>query len=180
LICLVSIIVMAFSIPAVFPKSILVISHDARQQIFERGNLYPSVWMSRLFQNKVSIVANQAKFNLFALIDPSNYFFNFHPREIVADNQNLDKFPFITFLLFFIGMYKLPTFTYRKYLYVVLTGLFLNLLFLINFDRYDLALYLPMSLVILYGLKFVKNLPVLLVLLTFILFQYIHLLLGHA
>lgn len=60
-------------------------------------------------------------------------------------------------VFFAVGLYKVVGGEYRKFLAVVLAGLLINLAVLRNFDRYDLILYLPISLVVVLGLKRLRN-----------------------
>lgn len=155
------------------PHSIFTRDYNAQQAVLSQGYLYPTTWMSRLFQNKPGIYWQKAKFNLFALTDPNNYFFAFHPREITVDNQNLIKFPFLTIIFFLSGLFLLPKHPYLKFIAVTGTAAIFSLSLLRNFDRFDFILYVPLLLITLSGLnhlckKFPKlKLPFLLLFLAF-------------
>ena len=155
---------------------------DEREFILQKGYLYPTVWMSRLFQNKTNVIVNKFEANFFALIDPNNYFFHFHPREILIDNQNLDKFPFLSIVFFIIGLYNIPKYKYLRYLsFLFLIEVFF-LSFLKNFDKFDLILYPVLAIIIISGLlRFFKKLNFfrfgfLLIFIIFTLIQYLHIL----
>lgn len=139
-------------------NSIFYYSRDDDQNVIREGYLYPNVWMSRMFQNKPSIYWNRLKFNAFALTDPGNYFFGFHPREITVDNQNLQKFPALSLVFLLFGLFYMNTNRNRVYIAVSMIPLLTILLFMKNFDRYDFILFFPLSLIILNGLRvFISN-----------------------
>lgn len=132
-------------------QSIFFYDHNAQQKIISQSYLYPSVWTARLFQNKPAIFWHRAEFNFFALVDPNNYFFAFHPREITVDNQNLAKFPFLAIIFFLLGIYHLPQTLKDKFLALTLIPSLLTLALLKNFDRFDVILYLPLLLIVFSG-----------------------------
>lgn len=138
---------------AVLENTIFYKSHNDEQMVVQRGNLYPSIWLSRMFQNKPSIVVGRFEHNLFALLDLNNYFFGFHPREGDTQNQNLQKFPALSIILLVIGLYNLLG---RNRGLLILVWLILGVIglsMLRNFDGFDLLLYIPMSVTILIGLE---------------------------
>ena len=148
--------VVAFNFRGLYNNSILNYNNDLRQAVIEKSYLYPNIWLPRIFQNKLNVYWDKFSFNFFALVDPNNYFFNFHPREITIDNQNLQKFPFLSIVLFLIGLYNLSKNPDRNFLLTTIPILILNLSLLKNFDRYDFSLYFPISLIIFSGLKIFK------------------------
>jgi hypothetical protein len=109
--------------------------------------------MARLFQNKLSIYGDEFKFNFFALTDPNNYFFHFHPREITQDNQNLDKYPALVIIFLLFGLYYLPKNPDKNFIIFLCSALLINLSLLKSFDRVDLSLYLFISLIIIWGFQ---------------------------
>lgn len=133
-------------------KSIFYYSENDRQEIFRRGNVYPTIWMSRLFQNKPGIYWDRFKFNFFAITDPNNYFFHFHPREITVTNQNLDKFPFLSMVFFLTGFY-LAVKNKNVLIFFVFLALIFDLSFLKNFDQNDASLFVPFVIILIYGLE---------------------------
>ena len=82
-----------------FRFSIFAPDDQAPLIINAKRSVYGFDFFGRLFNNKATFVYNRFKANFFALTDLNNYFFGFHPREIVRENLNLDKFPFISIIL---------------------------------------------------------------------------------
>lgn len=166
-------------------NSIFRYNNDLRQEVIQKSYLYPNIWLPRIFQNKLSVSWNQFNFNFFALVDPNNYFFNFHPREILIDNQNLPKFPFLAIVFFCFGLYNLGKNPNKEFLAVTVPILIFNLSLLKNFDRYDFTLYVPFSIIILSGfsdfkLYFKKHQKIFWVLfLIFTITEYLHFLVRH-
>lgn len=134
------------------PETIFTFDYQARQQVIRNTYAYPTVWLARIFQNKAHIPLGKFEHNLTALIDPNNYFFGFHPREILDGNRNAVKFPFVALPVFLLGLFTLSSHRYSKQILATLAILIVSLSFLINFDEYDFLLYFPMSLVFLSGL----------------------------
>jgi hypothetical protein len=89
--------------------------------------------------------------NFFALIDPGNYFFSFHPGEGKIINQNLVKFPFLAIIPVIIGFLEFGKLKVRKYITVILLSSILSLTFVEIFDRSDFILWLPLSLIFIHG-----------------------------
>src|SRR3989344_7583639 len=133
-----------FSIFAPDDQAILVI--NAKRSVYEND------FLGRLFNNKATFVYNRFKANFFALTDPNNYFFGFHPREIVRENLNLDKFPFISLVFLLYAFYCFNLLKKGKLLLIaffVLAGL----LALANFDKADFILYPILAVFMLHGIK---------------------------
>lgn len=163
-------------------SSIFYFSLDDQQKIIRQTYLYPDIYTARLFQNKLTIYTNRFLFNFFALIDPNNYFFGFHPREIAVENQNLQKFPFLTAGFFLIGLYH--AIRNKRCLLGAIVVILVNLALLKNFDKTDAILWLPLSILIIDGIiKFTKT-PLRLKLLgigiffIFTLTEYLHLIIN--
>ena len=157
---LLSMVVIVFGFSNFSPKSILIYHYQEQQSVIREGQLYPTVWLARLFQNKPGIYLDQYKFNLSALTDPNNYFFGFHPREIV-ENQNLTKFPFLSIIFFLLGIYYFRENIHWKFIAITASALIFSLSLLTHFDKVDFVLFLPLSLLILTGVKsFIKNLNI--------------------
>ncbi len=137
-----------------FGQSILTYDYQATQQILQKEKLYNSVVLARIFQNKPRIIASKFTTNLFVLTDPNNYFFGFAPGQIKVDNQNLQKFPFLSLPFLLIAIYYLfSKENNAKYVVPIFFALLLNLSLLTNFDRNDFVLYVPISLLIFSGLN---------------------------
>lgn len=126
--------------------------YQAEQRILEKINLYPTVFFARVFQNKARIYLDKASNNILALTDLNNYFFGFHPSQIVG-NQNLKKFPFVSIIFFLTGLYSFNRLKHKKLILRLALPAFAYLIVLENFDRLDILLWLPISLVILGGLE---------------------------
>ncbi|KKT78574.1 MAG: hypothetical protein UW73_C0001G0021 [Microgenomates group bacterium GW2011_GWB1_44_8] len=164
-----------------YQHSVFKYDRDTYQRKIEQGYLYPNVFLARVFQNKLTIYLERISFNFFALLDPNNYFFSFHPREIVGDNQNLDKFPFWAIAFLLIGLFKMRRLKRRDwFLLIILTALIINLSILAKFDRHDLVLYLPLSLVIISGLRKLSSSWVQIVLLLITAVEYLRLIFRYA
>lgn len=141
-----------------FGQSIFTFDYQSQQKILQEQKLYPNIFTARLFQNKLQIPVTKFENNFFALIDPNNYFFGFAPRQISLDNQNLKKFPFLSLPFLLVGLYFIKNFKHKKILLSFLFAAIINLSLVTNFDRNDFILWLPLSIIIIYGLSvFDKN-----------------------
>ena len=138
-----------------FTKTIFQQDYQAEQRILEKINLYPTVFLARVYQNKARIYLDKASSNLLALTDLNNYFFGFHPRQIIG-NQNLKKFPFVSIIFFLTGLYFFNRLKHKKLILQIAIPSLVYLSLLENFDRIDILLWLPISLVILGGLDIVS------------------------
>lgn len=136
-------------------KTVFQQDYQAEQRILEKINLYPTVFFARVYQNKARIYLDKASNNFLALTDLNNYFFGFHPRQIIG-NQNLKKFPFVSIIFFLAGLYFFNRLKYKKLILQITIPSLIYLMLLDNFDRIDVLLWLPISLVILGGLDIVS------------------------
>lgn len=150
---IISILILLFFAKGFYGQSIFTYDYQARQQILQEEKLYNSVFLARLFQNKPRIPVTKFVNNLTTLIDPNNYFFGFAPGQIKVDNQNLEKFPFLSLPLFLIGLYYIKKYKHRKLVLSFLASAIIDLSLIVNFDRNDFVLWLPISLIIIYGLN---------------------------
>ncbi len=150
---LISIFILILFIKPFSGQTIFISDHDAKEQIIQKGNLYNSIFLARLFQNKARTPLDKFTNNFFALTDPNNYFFGFAPRQITVDNQNLKKFPFLSLPFLFIGLYYLKDNKHKKIILAILIATIMNLCLLTNFDRNDFILWIPLFLIILNGLN---------------------------
>ena len=117
-----------------------------------KRSVYDNDLFGRVFNNKATFIYGRFKANFFALTDPNNYFFGFHPREIVRENLNLDKFPFISLVFLLYAFYCFNLLKKGKLLLIaffVLAGL----LALANFDKVDFILYPILAVFMLHGIK---------------------------
>ncbi len=130
--------------------------YEKEQQIVRDSQLYGSVFIARAFHNKARIPLEKIENNFFSLIDPNNYFFSFHPRESIS-NQNLQKFPFLSVFFFLIGICFLKKHLKCDFIVLSLTALVASLSLLLNYDRSDIVLWFPFSLIIIHGIKTFKT-----------------------
>lgn len=178
LITVLSLVIFASAAVKFKSDSIFYFDQNDYQTMIRNTYLYPDVYTTRLFQNKPSIYLNRFNFNFFALVDPNNYFFHFHPREISVTNQNLEKFPFLAIFLFLIGLYFYKRSPNWKFIFIILTAAIINLSLIKNFDKNDFILYLPIGLIILGGLKMLnkKSVKLALILIIFLVFSFVQVL----
>lgn len=153
---LLSLVVLVLTWKGFWGQTIFQPDYEAQQGIIGRLYLYPNVATARLFQNKPRIYINKFNSNFFALVDPNNYFFNFHPREILIDNQNLNKYPFMGIVFAVVGFYYLLKHPQWRFISIILASLLLSLSILKIFDRNDFLLWVPLSLVIIHGINSFK------------------------
>ena len=135
-----------------FRFSIFAPDDQAPLIINAKRSVYGFDFFGRLFNNKATFVYNRFKANFFALTDLNNYFFGFHPREIVRENLNLAKFPFISSVFLLYAFYCFNLLKKGKLLLIaffVLAGL----LALANFDKADFILYPILAVFMLHGIK---------------------------
>ena len=135
-----------------FRHSILAPDQEAPLIINTKRSLYPNDFVGRFFNNKATFVWGRFKANFFALTDPNNYFFGFHPREIVRENLNLDKFPFISSVFLPYAFYRFNLLKKGKFLLIAFF-VFAGLLALANFDKADFILYPILAVFMLHGIK---------------------------
>lgn len=150
---LLSLVILTFSWKAFWGQTIFQSDYEAQQAVISKSYLYPTVFTARLFQNKLRIYINKFNNNFFAIVDPNNYFFSFHPREIKVDNQNLTKFPFLGIIFTLFGLYYIRKHPSSKFIIAIFVSAIISLSILQIFDRNDFILWLPLSLVIIYGRK---------------------------
>ncbi len=138
-------------------QTIFTPDYENQRVVVGKTYLYPSILLARTFQNKPRIYWDKFTNNFFALTDPNNYFFGFHPREIVIDNQNLKKYPFLGLIFMLFGFYYLRNNPHVKFLIILLASSVLSLSILAIFDRNDFILWIPLSLVFVHGVRVFGN-----------------------
>lgn len=138
-------------------QTIFTQDYEAEQRVLEKINLYPTVLLARVFQNKARIYLDKISFNFFALTDPNNYFFGFHPREIVLENQNLKKFPSAGIIFLLLGLYNLGRYRYKDFIVPLIFCSLISLVILKIFDRADFILWIPLGLLVVHGTDMMKN-----------------------
>ncbi len=136
-----------------FGQTVLVRNRDAEQKIIQKSNLYNSVILARIFQNKPRYYIDGFTSNLSENLDLNNYFFGFAPRQIRVDDQNLINFPFLSLPFFIIGLYYLNKNKNKKFILAISIAILISLSILTNYDRNDFISWVPMSLIIIYGLN---------------------------
>ncbi len=138
-------------------QTVIGITHDEQQAVVQQTNLYDSIFVARVMHNKVRVVGDKAIDRFFAITDPNNYFFGFHPRQIQVNNQNLQKYPFAAIIFFVLGLLGYSTLKEKKWIFISLFALILNLSLLTVFDRNDAILMLPVTLITLHGVDELKK-----------------------
>ncbi len=137
--------------PELKGETIFNLDYEKKQEVIRNTRLYNSIAMARLFHNKPRIVIDKFNIRFFSLIDPSNYFFQFHPREGLINNQNLQKFPSLALIPFLIALINISS--KNKSALVYLFSGIIALSLLNNFDRHDFILFSPMLLLIKEGFE---------------------------
>lgn len=140
-------------------KNLSIIPRNALEEHYvnTKLSLYENKHEARLLNNKITSLGSKYLNNFFALVDFNNYFFSMHPREIVGENQNLMKYPYIYVFAFFTGIYYLKKSKDAKWLITILTATVLSLSFLSNFDKFDLILWIPIFMIVTNGVAVVRK-----------------------
>lgn len=136
--------------------SIFAPDKEALLIINNKRSVYQSDLLGRFFNNKAAFILGRFKSNFFALIDPNNYFFGFHPREIVRENLNIEKFPFIAIVFLLFGLVNINKMKHGKKL-LALLFVTISLLSLVNFDVFDFALYPILASFMIFGVNQMKK-----------------------
>lgn len=153
LLLLASYLLLATNYKSFWGQTIFKPDYEAQQAVIRQTLLYPNPLSARIFHNKVRIYIDKFNSNLFALTDPNNYFFRFHPRQITVDNQNLKKFPSLAIFPMLIGLYYINKIKYKKQILAFLIAGILSLSVLTVFDRNDFILWFPISAVFIHGIN---------------------------
>jgi len=146
-----AVVVLIINFKTLLGQSIFTPDYEARQEVIRNTLIYDRVFMARLFHNKARIRVDKFNDRMFALLDPSNYFFEFQPRKMIIANQNLQKFPFAAIFLGLYGLYKFSKHKKHRYLLALFFSLLMNLSILNVFDRHDIVLWLPLSVILIHG-----------------------------
>jgi hypothetical protein len=149
---LLTIVILIFSVSKFVGQTIYITDYEANQKVIRDTQLYDSIFIARTFHNKARVVFDKFTFNIFALTDPNNYFFGFHPRQI-ATNQNMAKFPFLGIIFVLFGAYYFKESKYKLFIITSLASSILALSFLTIFDRNDFIIFVPLSLIFVYGVN---------------------------
>jgi hypothetical protein len=134
-----------------YGQSIFPPDYEKQQEVIMNSQLYPNVLTARIFNNKGRIIFDKFTSNFFALTDPNNYFFGYHPQEIVG-NQNLKKFPSLSLLFFLYALYKIKEHKNKLFIFLTTTAAVMGLSFLALYDRNDFILWPIVSIVVTYGI----------------------------
>jgi len=148
-----SLIILLTNWPELKGETIFNLDYEKKQEVIRNTRLYNSIPMARLFHNKPRIVIDKFNIRFFFLIDPSNYFFKFHPREGLINNQNLQKFPSLALIPFLIALINISSKNKSTLVYIFSAIIALSLLN--NFDRHDFILFFPMLLLIKKGFEII-------------------------
>lgn len=146
------IILTTFSWKTFYAYSIFTPDPLAQDTLIKKISLIPNRHLARVFENKTTVYQDKFKSNIFTSLDLNNYFFSLHPREI-GDNQNLTKYSYLTLIPFLIGLFFLYDSPNKKWIVVVFIATVITVAFINNQDRFDILLYLPVSLICLHGLR---------------------------
>lgn len=153
LICLIiSVVILGIFWKPFYGQTILRPDYEGGQLVIQKSNLYNSIPLARIFQNKPRIILDKFSSNFFSLVDPNNYFFGFMPRQILIDNQNLNKFPFVALIFAIYGLINIESLKRKGVIISLLIAGILNLSLLGVFDRQDFILFIPLCLIIIHGI----------------------------
>lgn len=157
---LVSLLLFFFFSSSFYTQSIFLYSRSFEESVHTNISAYSSPLFGRLFHNKLKTNTSLFSVRFFALTDPNNYFFGFHPREIKRENQNLQKFPFLGIFFLLYGIYFFPRHLHKNFFFSLFFACLFSLCFLTDFDRFDFLLYPLISIVYIYGITtFFKRYP---------------------
>lgn len=147
-----AVIALFFNWPSFTGQTIFHLDYERKQEIIRNTKLYNNIFLARTFHNKPRIVIDKFNDRFTALIDPNNYFFGFAPRQI-SENQNIVKYPFVALLFFFYGIYRIQNLKQKDIVILSLISGLISLSILTVFDKNDLILWLPISIIIIHGIN---------------------------
>lgn len=150
---IISILIFIILFKPFFGQTVFVKDLQGEQTIIQKSNLYNSIILARIFQNKPKFYIDGFTSNLFENLDPNNYFFGFAPRQIKVDDQNLVNFPYLSIPFILIGLFYLDKNKHRNFIITISISILISLAILTNYDRSDFITWIPMSLIIIYGLN---------------------------
>ncbi|MFA5750292.1 MAG: hypothetical protein WC895_03660 [Candidatus Shapirobacteria bacterium] len=109
--------------------------------------------IKKFYYNKTTIIKDRYFKNLLVLTDLNNYFFSMHPREDISGVDYRFKYPFWTIIFLVLGIKA--TVKNKKYTWIWELMLFemLVLSFLKQMDGWDIILFLPISWLMILGVK---------------------------
>lgn len=150
------IFVSLFSYKTFYAYSIFTPDPLARDTLIKKISLIPTRNLARIYENKTTVSQEKYKTNVFLSLDLNNYFFSLHPRE-TGDGQNLNKYPYLAMIPFLLGFFFILENVHKRWLITAFMAAILSLGFINNQDRYDLLIFLPVSLLCFYGLRKLAN-----------------------
>lgn len=145
-----------FSYKTFYAYSIFTPDPLARDTLIKKISLIPSRNLARIFENKTTVSQEKFKDNIFLSSDLNNYFFSLHPRE-VGGNQNLNKYPYLAIVPFLLGLFFILENIHRKWITTTYIAAVISIGLINNQDKFDVLIYLPISLLCFYGLKKLAN-----------------------
>jgi hypothetical protein len=142
-----------FSFKSFYAYSIFTPDPLAQDTLIKKISIIPNRNLARIFENKTTIAQEKFKSNLFLSLDLNNYFFSLHPRELVGENQNLAKFPYLALFPFLIGLFFIPENKHKKWIITTFAAAAISLGFINNQDKFDFLIFMPVFLVCFYGIR---------------------------
>jgi hypothetical protein len=122
--------------------------------LIKKINLIPNRNLARVFENKTTVPTEKFVSNVFLELDLNNYFFSLHPREIIGENQSLQKYPLFALFAFLYGLYLIPKNKDKKWIIFISVLSIIGVSLVNNPDKFDFLMYVPVSLIIVSGLKY--------------------------
>jgi len=151
------IIISIFSVKTFYAYSIFTPDPLAKDTLIKKISLIPNRNLARIFKNRTSVYQDKYKSNLFITLDLNNYFFALHPQEL-GSNQNLIKFPYLAIIPFLLGLFYFWKNRDKAWIFQIFLVSILSVGLINNQDRFDLLLYVPISLICISGLMKLKDL----------------------
>ena len=140
-----------FSYKTFYAYSIFTPDPLAIDTISKKNSLIPNPLLGKLFENKTTVFQVKFKSNFFVSMDINNYFFSLHPQEM-GNNQNLNKYPYLAIIPFLIGLFYIMDNRQKKWIISSFLTAAFSLAFINNQDKFDIILYLPITLICIFGL----------------------------
>jgi|WetSurMetagenome_2_1015567.scaffolds.fasta_scaffold41667_2 hypothetical protein len=156
---LILVVVSLLSYKTFYNYSIFTPDPLAWDTLNKKISFIPNSYMAKIFENRTTIAQNKFKSNFFLSLDLNNYFFSMHPREIMGDNQNLNKFPYLAIIPFLLSLFFIPENKHKKWLLTTIFAAVITLGFINNPDKFDILIFVPFFLLCFYGLKKITTLP---------------------
>lgn len=136
-----------------YGQTIFVKDYESQQTVIRNTQLYDNILIARIFHNKARIIIDKYSDRFFQIIDINNYFFGFHPRQDSLNNQNITKYPYPALFFLGVGIYTVGSIKQKKHILLASLSLLFTLPFLTNYDRHDIVLWVPLTLIIVHGIN---------------------------